>query len=414
MVRICSLIGMVIILSMALCSVAVMAEEKDTIKVGVPCATTGPFASTGQVQLKAVQLGVDECNAQGGLLGRQLEIIHGDTADGRYETIMSVGERLIGAEVDVVITGWCALTNADVEVFGEYDVPYLAFTANHHFSDAVERGMPKTGNCFEVCWDEYAYSLSMRDHLFTIPQKMGWTPPNKKIAMVKVDLPYCVDPADRFRELVEPEGYEFVIDEITQFGKVDWGSILTKIERAQPSYILLFLLDPTDSARFQTQFHDRFGEKGLQAIINYQYTPMIPEYLELTGKEASEGIIYMGCAIRDQDPRIKDYLKRWDDKFHERPVDGYAVITRDAFDIWTNAVKKVGCVDCYDQIISKIRGSLNYGLWGTYVFAPHDQTGIYGEDLAPVDWLQIRDGKQLQTYPDQWKMTEYQKPPWIK
>ena len=45
-------------------SVAVMAEEQDTIKVGVPCATTGPFASTGQVQLKAVQLAVDEYNAK--------------------------------------------------------------------------------------------------------------------------------------------------------------------------------------------------------------------------------------------------------------------------------------------------------------------------------------------------------------
>ncbi|MBW2619426.1 MAG: ABC transporter substrate-binding protein, partial [Deltaproteobacteria bacterium] len=291
---------------------------------------------------------------------------------------------------------------------------YLASTANHHFSDAVERGLPGTDNCFEVCWDEYAYSLSMMDHLFMIPQKMGWTPPNKKIAMVKVDLPYCVDPADRFRELAEPKGYEFVIDEITQFGKVDWGSILTKIERAKPSYILLFLLDPTDSARFQTQFHDRFGKKGLPAIINYQYTPMIPEFLELTGKEAAEGIVYMGVAIREQDPVVQDYLKRWDAKFHERPLDGYAVMTRDSFDVWATAVKKVGCVECYDQIIRKIRGSLNRGMWGTYVFAPHDQTAIYGEELIPVDWMQIRDGKHLQTFPDQWKMTEYQKPPWIK
>ncbi|MBW2619387.1 MAG: ABC transporter substrate-binding protein, partial [Deltaproteobacteria bacterium] len=124
MVRKGLFIGMIIALAMALCSVAVMAEEKETIKVGVPCATTGPFASTGQVQLKAVQLAVEEYNAQGGLLGRKLELIHGDTADGRYETIMSVGERLMGAGVDVLITGWNSLTNADVEVFGDFDIPY--------------------------------------------------------------------------------------------------------------------------------------------------------------------------------------------------------------------------------------------------------------------------------------------------
>jgi branched-chain amino acid transport system substrate-binding protein len=119
---------------------------------------------------------------------------------------------------------------------------------------------------------------------------MGWTPPNKKIAIIKVDYAYNVMPADEFAKRVEQDGYEIVINETTQFGVAEWGPILSRIESAHPAYVTFWNLDPTDAARFIKQFSDRFGEDGIDALVYMQYTPSIPEFLQLAGKSA-DGLV---------------------------------------------------------------------------------------------------------------------------
>jgi branched-chain amino acid transport system substrate-binding protein len=390
------------------------ASSEEAIKVGASVPITGPYATTGQTMLHAVQMAADDYNAQGGLVGRKIEVIVGDVGDTSAENVKAVAERLIAAGSNMVITGWDSLTDAAVKAYAPYDVPYLAGPAEVVYSDTIEAGMPETNNVFEYCWDELTYAHTLMVELFRIPKKINWTPPNKNIAVLRVDIPYTMLPSNKFMEMAKAAGYKVVIDEISQFGRVDWGTMLTKIERAKPSYIILMLLDPTDTARFQIQFHEKFAKKGFPAIIVSQYSPSVPEYMTLTGKDISHGVIYMGGAIRFWEPKVGEYVKRWEARYNEKPFDIYAVLTRDGFDIWGQAVRRAGCVECYDEVNRLIRESPYEGMWGTYVFGPHDQTAIYGEYLLPVDWLQIRNGEHLQVYPDRYKVADYEKPPWIK
>ena len=53
----------------------------EPIKLGAPIPITGPFASDGFVMEKAEKLAIAEINAQGGLLGRQIEMIVFDIGD---------------------------------------------------------------------------------------------------------------------------------------------------------------------------------------------------------------------------------------------------------------------------------------------------------------------------------------------
>jgi len=393
---------------------SVGAKAAEPIKVGAIIPLTGPYASVGQVMIRAIDMGVDEYNAKGGLLGRKLKVIRGDSGVGSAEKVTAVGERLIAAGVNVILTGYCSQTNASIKTFGKYDIPFLTGTAYHIISDAIEEGMPETINCFDYCWDEFTYTNSLLSELFEVPKKMGWTPPNKKIAVLKIDIPYTIAPADLFIKEAKKRGYDVVIDDISQFGRIDWGTLLTKIERTKPSYIFVSLLSAQDAARFQAQFHERFGKKGLDAIIVHQYAPSSPEWLSLTGKEAAEGVIYICGAIRRNEPRVADYLKRWEAKYNERPFDVYAIQTRDGFEIWAQAVKRAGCVECYDKVVRLIRESIYEGLWGNYVFNPKDNTVLHGEYLVPLEWQQFRNGKPVLVYPDKSKEADFQKPPWIK
>ena len=386
----------------------------DPIKIGAACPLTGPYASVGQTMLRAYEMAADEYNAQGGLLGRPIKIISGDVSDCLSENTTAVAERLIAAGVDMVNTGYDSFSNANIKTYGKYDVPYLTGTAFHIVSDAIEEGMPQTNNCFEYVWDELSYGKNLLDELFEAPKKMGWTPPNKKIAVIKVDFSYAMAPADLFVEGAKAKGYDVVLDEVIQFGKIDFGTILSKIERLQPAYIFFTDPSPEDAARFAIQFYDRFADKGLEAIVVQQYSPSTPEFMELVGVEKAEGVLYMGGAVRGWIPEVAEYLKRWVAKYDESLYDPYGLACRDGFEIWAQAVKRAGSVTDYANVNRLIRESVYDGLWGTYVFDPRDQTALYGEYLIAVDWVQLRNGEQIEVYPDRYKIGDYVKQPWMK
>src|SRR5262249_23481186 len=51
------------------------AQTKDPIRIGFPLPLTGPFAAIASDMKQGAELGVDELNAKGGILGRKVELL---------------------------------------------------------------------------------------------------------------------------------------------------------------------------------------------------------------------------------------------------------------------------------------------------------------------------------------------------
>ena len=388
------------------------AWAKDTILIGAPMPLTGPFASAGEQMKMALELGMDEINAKGGLLGRKLEVTYGDVADAGVENVKSVGERILGADVDVVITGYDSPGRVNVKVYGQSDVPYLHGNAKTDCTQAVAENPLKYWNVFQYTYNEKEYGKDAVNHLFNIPKEIGWKPPNKKVAIVTADYPYNSVPAAEFAKMAKELGYEVVVYETTPFGVVDYGPILSKIESTKPSFITYWDPVPVDAARFMNQFIDRFGSEGIDALLYMQYTPSMPEFLALTGKKA-DGLIWVGGVV--ETGSVYDaFKKRWMAKYKKEPIGLYSIITYDALNIWAQAVRRAGCVDCYKEIARLIRESPYKGVGATFVFRPDDQSVLAGEYLSPLGWNQIRDGKHVVITPERFSKGKFTKPPWIK
>jgi len=402
---------MAIVVGGLICFSAGAALAQKPIVIGSPLPLTGPYASDGEQMKMALEMAVEEYNAAGGLVGRKIEIKFGDVGGLEPEKIKAVGERLIGAGANAIITGYDD-GGVDTKVFGQYDIPYLHGNAMTLCTAPVAKNPEKYWNVFQYTFNDVAYGIDILNNLFDVPEKMGWTAPNKNIAIIKVDYAYNIMPADVFAEGAKKLGYEVVVNETVPFGVAEWGPILSKIESKQPSYITFWHLDPTDSARFVKQFCDRFGSDGIDALVWMQFTPSIPEFLELAGKSA-DGLIWVSGA-EEFGEKYKDYHKRWVARYKKEPGSLYSLITRDAFDIWANAVKRAGCVECYREVARQIREAPYEGINAIYVFNPIDQSAIPGEHLMPLVWRQIRDGKNIQTDPKSYKKGDYQKPPWMK
>ena len=389
-----------------------LAAAQEPILIGSPLPLTGPYASDGEQMKMALELAVAEKNAAGGLLGRPLELKFGDVGGLEAEKIKAVGERLVGAGVDVVLTGYDD-GGVDTKVFGAYDVPYLHGNAMTLCTQPVAENPDQYWNVFQYMYNDKAYGVDAHKYLFGLGEKMGWQAPNKKIAIIKVDYAYNIMPADTFAELSQASGYEVVVNETVPFGMAEWGPILSRIESADPAYVTFWHLDPTDAARFMQQFREHFEDNGLNALVYMQYTPSIPEFLQLAG-EAAEGLIWVGGAYGFGD-QFEAYRKRWMAMFKTPPAGLYAEATRDAFEIWVDAVEKAGCVDCYRQVADNIRASEYDGLVATYKFDPRDQSVVQADDYMPLVWFQVQNGQHVKMRPERFNDGgQYQKPPWIQ
>jgi branched-chain amino acid transport system substrate-binding protein len=408
--------GWILWMAAAACLITGLPAEttwaEEPILIGCPMPLTGAYASDGEQMKMAMELAVAEKNAAGGLLGRQLELKFGDVGGLEAEKIKAVGERLIGAGVKVVITGYDD-GGVDTKVFGEYDVPYLHGNAMTLCTQPVAENMAKYWNVFQYTYNDKAYGVDAAKYLFGLGDSMGWKAPNRKIAIIKVDYSYNIMPADEFAKLAQKAGYEVVVNETVPFGMAEWGPILSKIESADPAYVTFWHLDPTDAARFMQQFGEHFEDDGINALVYMQYTPSIPEFLQLAGKSA-EGLIWVGGAFGFGD-KFEAYKKRWMAKFKTEPAGLYAEATRDAFDIWTEAVEKAGCVDCFRKVADNIRATRYSGLCANYKFDPGDQSVLQADEYMPLVWFQIQDGQNVRMRPAQYHQGgKYKLPPWIK
>lgn len=235
--------------------------------------------------------------------------------------------------------------------------------------------------------------------------------PNKKLAIIAADYSYNVFAADAFKEKAEDKGYKTAVYEIVPFGVVEWGPVLSKIKKEKPAYITLWVLEPADMSRFMIQFRDMFKKEGLDSLVFMQYTPNIPEFLQLA-KESAEGVIWT-TSIGPVGKGVKEYNTRWEKRFKEPPKGIYAQATRDAFDIWVQAVEKAGCVDCFENVIENIQSITYSGMCGNYKFDPYDQAAFSSVEAIPMVWHQVWNGKHNITGPENLAEFDYKRPPWL-
>ena len=77
--------------------------QDDAIKIGFLTALTGLETILGETQLKCTQLAIDEINAAGGVLGRQLTLLVEDDATDPRVTVEKANKLMKQDQVDVIV-----------------------------------------------------------------------------------------------------------------------------------------------------------------------------------------------------------------------------------------------------------------------------------------------------------------------
>jgi branched-chain amino acid transport system substrate-binding protein len=203
-----------------------LAQDGDTIRIGMTVSSTGRFALQSQSGVRGVEIWVDDVNRRGGIElngeKRKVELVKLDDRSDK-QMVPRVYETLIENEnVDLVFGPFgSTLTGAAAQVTERNDKFLVIWSAA---SDAI----------YEQGYDSLVSATQIASSLMPIPsvsfanQELGIT----KLAIIYLDEPFPAGMAEGARDVAEEQGVEVVQYEKFATGTKDFSILIQKAKAA--------------------------------------------------------------------------------------------------------------------------------------------------------------------------------------
>ncbi|MDR3425263.1 MAG: ABC transporter substrate-binding protein [Alphaproteobacteria bacterium] len=307
----------VLILGM-LCLVATArADQSAPIKIGVLTSITG-LANQAHAFDNGAQMAVDDINAHSGVLGKNLELVLRDDKNSPSAAVMEA-QRLVEQDKVPVLMG-TFLDNLSLAVSSyakRAKVPFLKPTGG------TDKFIGQDGNRYAFMNDVSTDTLG---HMLAIEAAKN---PAKRWTALIPDYEYGHAMYASFRKYMSAlrPDVVWVDEEYIPCNKIDTGAIVNIIQRANPDAILAVIFG-NDLIKFYRAANERGLFKDTLFVSPYLG---YPEYLGTFGAEAPIGWLTQGFPSASfTDPKLKDFVKRYEAKFGESPgggsLDGYVCV----------------------------------------------------------------------------------------
>jgi branched-chain amino acid transport system substrate-binding protein len=318
--------------TLALLLVGPLAAQGQTIKIGHEVALTGPNATWGESENRALQMIIEKINAKGGVLGKKLEIVAYDNRADRLEAV-NVAKRLVEQDKVVAIIGpaQSGVTNAIREVNNSAHIPVVATTATNPKVTVNDDGsvVPYT---FRVCFIDPFQG--------TVAAQFAAKDLKAKTAAILYDVgdEYSQFLGKYFSETFVKGGGKITTSEAFRSGELDFRAQLGKIKSGNPDVIFIPTMQK-EAALAAKQARDL----GIKAKLMGGDGWGSPDLFDLAGP-AIEGSYFVNIAALE-DPLIQDFIKEYRSKYKEDPVLPNPVLAYDAA-LWiADALKRAGTTD---------------------------------------------------------------------
>lgn len=286
------------------------AQEKPPIRIGHTAPLTGIQALVGQLQSIAVDIGVADVNAAGGINGSKLVVIHYDDQLKPDQGVLRIREAMKDGAVGII--GPLSGTQWEVAspLVNTLKMPAININANKpdittppyalRLANPDDTGMPETMDDF-------------MKHM-----------PNVKKVVVVGDVREASGKAavDLWIELAKKHDLQ-VLDTVTfTSGMTDFSPVVLKVKELHPDAILISILGP-DAARIGREF----SGQGVDVPIlgnSLIWPGTLPQTLsKVIGKDAANWYTtgYATNEISSGDPKLfKSFVERYDSEVMNNSV----------------------------------------------------------------------------------------------
>lgn len=352
-------------------------QAADTIKVGTFLAVTGPASFLGDPELKTLQMYIDEVNANGGVDGRMVELVHYDTG-GKAKEAVSFVKRLIKKDRVDVITGGSTsgTTMAVVKEVEKAGVPFISFAGAVAIVEPVKKWVFKTPHT-----DRMAAAKIFEDM-----KKRGIS----KIALISGSGGFDKSGRKQTLALAPEYGIEVVSDESYGAKDTDMTTQLSKIRGSGAQAILNFGFGSAPAIVTKN-----VRQLGLDLPLYQSHGVASKKFIELAG-DSAEGVRLPAAALLvadklpDNDPQ-KDVLMSYKSSFEGKygAVSTFGGHAYDGLKIALEAIDRANSTD-KAKVRAEIEKTTGFvGTGGIFNISSNDHLGL---GLDAFKMLEIKNG----------------------
>lgn len=375
----------IVVAALLLCSAALQAVAAEPIKLGAFFALSGPAANIGTPTKLVAQMVVDKINKEGGINGRPIELIVGDTESDPAKAAVIAKKFIFSDKVAAIIGPTSTAEGMSVKkIVEEAGIPIFMTVGG----DPVIMG----GN-----FGAYTYIFKSPQRSSTAARKLyGYLKAKglTKVALFTASDSFGKDGLGWLEKLAPEFGITFTAKESFGPSDTDMTAQLTKIKNSAPQAIVTWTIGPVGSIVAKNK-----AQLGISIPLFQCHGLPDPKYIELAGK-ASEGDrmpatkLMVGDSLPNSDPQkkvIAEFTHLYRDVYiHDKdfPINTHSGYAWDAITIVANAMKKAGTdPKALRAAIEETKGYV--GVSGVYNLTPEDHNGL---DVDSLVMVQVKNG----------------------
>lgn len=304
------------------------AGSGDTIKIGVNMELTGSQASYGVDGLQGAQMAVEEINANGGVLGKKLELVTADNKSEPSESASAV-QKLVDEKVSVIVGAITSSnTLAAVSISNGDGVPSITPGSTNPKVTVDEKTGKTIPYSFRTCFiDPYQGEVMAN---------FAYNKLNARRAAVLIDnsSDYGKGLAKYFQENFVKSGGEIVGTEAYLQKDTDFNAILTNIKTLNPDFIYV----PGYYQEVGLIVKQARG-MGITAPFAGGDTWDSATLADIAGAENLNNTYYSNLyAVQEDNQKSMDFTKKYKEKYNMNPS-VYGVLTYDTIHLIAQVIK---------------------------------------------------------------------------
>ena len=304
---------------------AATAVAKAEVTIAVAGPMTGPYAVFGKQMNQGAQQAVADLNAEGGVLGEQIELKLGDDACDPKQAV-AIANQFVGEDVVFVAGHFCSGSSIPAsDVYDEEGILQISPASTN--PQLTEAGKPLV---FRTCGrDDQQGNVAGN----FIADNFA----DRKIAIVHDKQAYSKGLADETKKQLNERGVEEEIYDTVTPGEKDYSALVSKLKRAGID-ILYYGGYHTEAGLIVRQMRDQ----GMDTTLISGDALVTDEYWSITG-DLGEGTLMTFSPDPRKNPQAQPVVEKMRDKGIE--PEGYNLYTYGAIQAWAQAAEKAGTFD---------------------------------------------------------------------
>lgn len=345
--------------------------SKDPIRIGLAAALTTDLNMGDTLVLDGTKMAVDEINAKGGIMGRQIKTIIEDSANNNTGAINAVNRLINQDKVDVILG-----TSMSTQILAVKQLVTQSKMMMFGYGSNVK------------CTQDYPWFVRMRpsDAVASAAAVNYAVDVLKKtrVAITYISDDFGVGAKDIMVKLLKEKKLEPVVVATYNGDTKDFSPVLLQIKQKNADVIIDFSHEQT-SAILQVQNK----KLGINLPVILSAAAVAPTTIKMAGDDAVENnYVVADCVLAgNSDASRKEFIEKYKTKFNKEP-DYHSIAAYDAVYLYKQSVETAKSTKSEDiqKAVWKTRGFK--GILGEYNF-----TNNNGDGRTQIDIGQFKSGK---------------------